>query len=213
MKIETLLEMPYEIEGSMPRNNSEVEEVGKLTTVSDFTLGRTYTKIGSFLPADPNLGVVSFHLSKNGISLVGFVKVLVRINNLDREVRNKAIFNLNFKPSNTLECEIPEFNGKRILQVNRVRTFDDFQGLGLATAAYIKLAKAGNVILSDSTQFTDGKMLWKKIINELDFHQYKIDVIDVERGIIGQYDSTNDDKIWTNGFDFSGERVLLALYV
>jgi len=217
MKILKLLEMPYEIEGSMPKNEPEQKETGReldgrISTISDFTLERTYEKIGSFLPNSIDTNLVSFHYNPHSKMLIGTVKALVKVNSKKTEVRNKPILTLNFKFETTLECKIPEFLNRTILQVNRVRTSEGFQGLGIATSAYIKLAKSGYVILSDSTQFSDGKHLWKKIIDESEIQKYHIDIIDVEKGIIGQYDDLADDRIWTSGYDFSGERILLALY-
>lgn len=212
MKILDLLEMPYEISGSMPKNSDEQETDTKLTTISDFTLNRGYTKIGSFLPAISGRGLVSFHMENTDHFVIGTVKVLVRINRSKTEVRNKSIFNLSFKASTTLECDIPDFKNRKILQVNRVRTAAENQGLGIAVAAYVNLAKSGFVVLSDSTQFTDGKMLWKSIINIAELKHYKIAIINVETGIIGSYDDIDESKIWTTEQDYSGERILLALY-
>lgn len=217
MKTLKLLEMPYEIEGTMPKNEPEQKESnqeieGKFSTISDFTLNRTYEKIGTFLPNSFDSNLVSFHYNKQSHTLIGTIKALVRVTSKKTEVRNKPILNLNFKFTNTLECEIPEFPKRPIVQVNRVRTSEGFQGLGIAASAYIKLAKVGYVVLSDSTQFSDGKHLWKKLIDESEGQKYHIDVIDVELGIIGQYDDLDDSRIWTSGYDFSGERILLALY-
>lgn len=205
MKILDLAEIPYEID--------EQASESKLTTLSDYTLSRGYDKLGTFLPAVEGRGLVTFFAEKTDHMVIGTVKVLVRVGKNKTEVRNKAIFNLSFKRVNTLECEIPEFKNRKLLQVNRVRTSTEHQGLGIAVAAYISLAKHGFVVLSDSTQFSDGKHLWKSIIQLAELKNYHIAVVDVEHGIIGVYDDIDDSKIWTTDQDYSGERILLALYV
>lgn len=202
----------YEILGSMPKNEKEQEELSKSTTLSDFSLGREYIKIGATLPAHQDWGLVTFYLGKNTQFLIATIKVLVKITNTKQEVRNKVIFSLNFKTDTTLECEIPEFENREILQVNRVRTYDDARGLGIAVAAYVNLAKRGFIVLSDNTQFTDGKMLWKSIINEAELKNYKISIINVEKGVVGTFQDVDEDKIWTVDEDYSGERMLLALH-
>jgi hypothetical protein len=85
-----LLEMPYEILGSMPKNDKEKEELSKSTTLSDFSLGREYIKIGATLPAHQDWGLVTFYLGKNAQFLIGTIKVLVKITNTKQEVRNKV---------------------------------------------------------------------------------------------------------------------------
>lgn len=212
MKIMRLLEMPYEILGSMPKNEKEKEELSKSTTLSDFSLGREYIKIGATLPAHQDWGLVTFYLGKNAQFLIGTIKVLVKITNTKKEIRNKVIFSLNFKSHNTLERAIPEFENREILQVNRVRTHDDARGLGIAVSAYVNLAKHGFIVLSDNTQFTDGKMLWKSIIDEAELKNYKISIINVEKGIVGTFQDIDEDEIWTVDEDYSGERMLLALH-
>jgi hypothetical protein len=137
----------------------------------------------------------------------------------DNGQTNRVIFSLRFKHAHTL-VKIPKtVDASRLLQVDKVSIDKDFQGLGIASYAYAQLAKRGFTVLSDTSQFADGKMLWKKMATKAQLRDYKIFVLDDEYGFIeknGQpisYDGTNidDAQIWTSGEDYSGAHILLMM--
>ena len=136
----------------------------------------------------------------------------------DGRSTNRIVFSLRFKPSHTLANTI-NVDDTKIIQVDKVSIDREFGNQGLASFAYSRLAMRGFIILSDNSQFTDGKMLWKKMAERAHLRDYKIYILDDEYGFITKdgkpvvYDSKNidDAKIWTSGDNFDGFHKLLVM--
>lgn len=133
---------------------------------------------------------------------------------------NRIIFQLKFKAKTSLINFPHEIDSGKCLQVNSVFISDDFRKLGIASRIYKFLTSAGFVIISDSSQYEDGKELWKKLVRDTVQGKYKIYVLDDEYGFKKdaagkpiEYDGTNikDSEIWTSGDDFSGYHKLLVM--
>jgi len=211
MKIkEVLLEMPYHHPGSMKKPDFTT------SFTSSSSLERLYEKM--LCEKHASVGTdVKFFLNKAHSKVIGVVDGVKPKTN---EKTNQIIFSLQFKDKHTL-VKIPnEFGTKKILQVNSVSIHGDYEGEGIASFVYASLVAAGYLVLSDTSQFDDGKMLWKKMAREAHAESYTIFVLDDEygfqvdkSGVPIRYDAKNidDAKIWTAGLDQSGEHILLAM--
>jgi hypothetical protein len=205
MKVKDLLleAPPYlmDPESTLPSDKSDN------SSLSDSTLERSYKKIGEI--SARSVKIQLFEL-KSKPSIVGVVP--------GKDDRNEVIFSLMFKKAHTLVKKPAEISGE-ILQVNRAWTDEDYRGFGIASFVYSTLVKNGAVILSDTAQFTDGKMLWKRMSAKAGV-DYEVYVIDDEYGFKTdkagspiRYDSANigDAEIWSSDQDLSKEHVLFLM--
>ena len=86
-------------------------------------------------------------------------------------------------------------------------------------AALNKPTNRGIFVLSDTSQFKDGKELWKAMASRANLKDYNIYLLDDEYGFIEQngspvvYDGSNidDAQIWSGGDDVSKEHILLMM--
>lgn len=211
MKLKDLLEMaPYHSEGEKPPRHWK--ETFKMF-LSDSALNRDFTLIGEL---EVNHYLLEFYSRNEGRTVYGGYKIK---NEYDEEGL-KVVFVLEFKAKPTLINYPKDVKKKHLVQVNKVNTDLDFRDFGVAMFVYQLLVKRGLIILSDITQLDGGKILWKKMARRSHLHDYKIRILDDERGFfkdksgnIIEYDSTNldDSQIWTTGLDFSGEHILLLM--
>lgn len=203
-----LVETPYHHDGVMKTRGSTP------TFTSDSSISRMYEPLIEF---DAKQEMVRFFKLKATDKVIGVVR---RKKPDTKEDSNEIIFTLRFKHKHTLIKTPTELKGKKILQVDKVFTDEDFRGEGFASLVYITLAQKGFIVISDSSQFTDGKMLWKKMAREAHAKDYNVFILDDEYGFVKgedgkvmKYDSKNidDAKIWTKGQDFAGEHILLVM--
>lgn len=208
MKVKILLEDHVHTDGQMPRG-----QIGS-TFTSNSSLERRYDLIGELKTIE---GLVRFYKLKDINSVIGVVDSKKPDTGEDS---NAVIFSLKFKKAHTIVNMPKLFKDKTVLQVDKVITDPTCEGYGISSLAYLAIARMGYVVLFDTVQFTDGKMLWKKISRESKFKNYKVNILDDEYGfktdISGKpidYDSSNidDAAIWTSGQDYSGEHILLAM--
>jgi hypothetical protein len=200
-----LMEAPYEISGSMKR-----EPFSSFT--SDTSLGRLYTPLGSMKTGGQE---ITLSLRNTMQGAIGTVKG----DKPTGEPSNRIIFILDFKKRHTLENVPDGIDEGKILQVKSVAVDPELEGVGIASFAYSSLAKRGHVVLSDTSQFADGKALWKRMAARAHLHEYRIFVLDDEYGFKERdgepisYDGQNidDAEIWTRGKDLAGSHVLLAM--
>lgn len=203
-----LVEMtPYLHDGKYtPKNYKE-------SNISDNTLAREFTELFT----EDILGKsITFYLANGLYQVVGTYKSKKE----NDSPTNSEIYTLDFKKTHTLINIPADLKGKRILQVTSVFIQPQYRGRGLSSKVYISLAKMGFAVISDTAQFSDGKMLWKKLSKESHLDSYKIYILDDEYGFIKDaqgevisYDGSNidDAQIWTKDLDFSGEHILLTL--
>jgi hypothetical protein len=200
-----LAEMPYEIEGEMERAPF------KNSFISDNSLERLYTPLGTVQVRNED---VSLYLIKGKTSVLGSIRATK-----DGEPSNRLVFSLMFKEKHTLIRVPIHIDEAKILQVDKVSTDPDYEGQGIASYAYSTLAERGHIVLSDVTQFQDGKQLWKRMATKAHLRKYKIFILDdlfgvrKENGKPVEYDGSNidDAKIWSKGEDYSKYHVLLMM--
>lgn len=199
--------MPYEHDGEMKR------EPFKNTFISTQALTRTYANLGAIEIADE---YVELHiLDADHPRVIGTIKAKKE----GGEQSNRVIFSLRFKTAHTLVKVPDSVQELSIVQVDKVSIDREFQSFGIASYAYSLLAKRGFTILSDTSQFMDGKMLWKQMATRAHLNSYKIYVLDDEygfkevNGVPIIYDGSNidDSKIWTAGADMGGQHILLMM--
>ena len=205
---EILSETPYLHDGDYtPRDYK------KNTFISDRSLARDFKFLGSDVFVNDK---IYFHIIDN-LRVHGTTKQKKDKTNEDS---NKIIFSLKFKTTKTINNIPDDLKNKNIVQVDSVYVDSEYSGIGIASYVYLMLADQGYVILSDSSQFEDGKQLWKKIARESNFDDYQIRILDVDEGYLKDkdgkiisYDSSNvdDAKIWTSGANTNGEFILLSL--
>ncbi len=186
----------------------------KHTFISDDALARLYTVLGTVQAHDQE---VSIHLLKTKTSVIGTVTSAADRDGLPS---NRCVFSLMFKDAHTLIRPPTGIDEAKILQVDRVSVDSDLENIGIASFAYSALAKLGYVVLSDSTQFSDGKRLWKRMAAKAHLRDYKVFVLDdlfgFKRDRNGrpiEYDGRNIDEadIWSRGQDYSKYHVLLMM--
>jgi len=116
-----------------------------------------------------------------------------------------VICQLKFKTKPTID--VKHFKGP--IQVDSVYLDEAYRGYGIVTALYALIVKSGHTVISDATQFTPGKELWKKIARESVKLGLKVYVVDGDKH--QTYDGENiDDKfIWSTDMDYSKYDVLL----
>jgi hypothetical protein len=202
-----LSEMPYEHDGEMKR------EPFKSSFISDGSLKRNYLMLG-FIEALDEL--IELHVLND---IPPTVLGTISSKKPSGEDSNRAIFSLRFKPKHTLTKIPKEIDSSKIIQVDKVSIDKDFQGFGVASFAYAQLAKRGFIVLSDTSQFKDGKELWKKMASRAHLKDYSVYLLDDEYGFIQKdgepvvYDGSNidDAEIWSNSDDVSKEHILLMM--
>lgn len=206
---EILSETPYVHDGDY----KAPEGMDKKTYHSDGALSRQYEHLG-FEVFDAER--VDFYL-QDDLRLVGVIK---EKKEKTQEMSNLIVFSLRFKSYKTIVNYPDGIDTEKVLQVDSVYTRPEFRTFGIASYVYTLLVEQGFIVVSDTSQFTDGKQLWKKISREAKFNDYVIHIIDDEKGFVKDksgkviaYDSSNidDAKIWTSGMNFDGEHILLMM--
>lgn len=189
-------------------------EFGKSFT-SDSSLARLYEPAFAEITVEGEK--ISFYMLKATKKIIGTIKATKPDT---KQESNQIIFSIKFKSSTTLVKVPSELDSSKILQVDRTAIDPEYEGQGIASFVYISLAKAGYIIISDSSQFEPGAQLWKKLAREAHVKNYEIYVLDDEYGFmkdengkIIKYDASNidDAKIWSHDQDFSGSHILLTL--
>lgn len=207
--VEILTETPYVHDGEY----KAPEGMDKKTYHSDSALKRQYQFLG-FEVFDAER--VEFYL-QDKLRLVGVIKDK---KDKTQELSNLIVFSLRFKTHKTIVNYPDGVEESKTLQVDSVYTRPEFREFGIASFVYTLLVEKGFIIVSDTSQFSDGKQLWKKISREAKFYDYVIHIIDDEKGFakdksgkVIAYDSSNidDAKIWTSGMNFDGEHILLMM--
>lgn len=200
-------EMPFQHPGSMKR------ELTGNSFISKNTLTRNYKFLG-MIEADDMF--VELHLLDDDLPhVIGTVQAVKP----DGEQTNKNIFTLRFKQNLTIKNIPKELDVSKTVQVDNVSVWKTFEGYGIASYAYSRLAEIGFIILSDSTQFTDGRKLWEKMARKAHLNSYKIFLLDDEYGFVERdgepisYSGTNinAEEIWSSGDDFSKYHTLLVM--
>lgn len=211
MKGQDLLsETPYLHDGEY-----EAPEVLKSQTfMSDATLLRDHSPLDYYVV---NAERIEFFFSKTQRVVTGVIK---KKKEKTKEMSNLVVFSLRFKKEKTIVNYPNGVDQHKVLQVDSVYTDEDYRGRGISSFVYALLVEKGFIIVSDTSQFDDGKQLWKKISREAQFNDYVIHIIDDENGFVKDksgkiisYDSSNidDAKIWSSGMDFRGEHILLMM--
>lgn len=212
MKLNDLLEMsPYNPKGEEPPKHwKETFDM----FLSDNTLQRLYDHL---IDLNTTTGIeIKFYLHQNKKIVYGGIKSTNEVG--DEGV--SIVFVLQFKSKPTLINYPKGVKRNKLLQVNKVNTKTEFEGQGIAMFIYQTLVKNNILILSDITKLDGGKALWKKMARRSHLHDYKIRILDNERGFLKdskgniiEYNNTNldDSQIWTSGLDFSGEHLLLLM--
>lgn len=198
-----LKETPYTHDGVLKRKN--------MGFISNTSLSRLYTLIGKI---DTPKGEVSIHMLNSSPSIIGTVKDIK-----EGEESNSGCFSLNFKKVHTLEVILPGIKKSKILQIDKAIVKKDYEGYGIASFTYSSLVKLGYTILSDTTQFNDGKQLWKRMATKAHLRDYVVYILDdtyefyKKDGKIVKYDGSNidDAEIWSKGEDYSKYHVLLVM--
>jgi len=203
-----LSEAPYLHDGKYTQ-----PDMDKDTYHSNDTLTRNYRHLCTTSSAGVD---INFYLQDN----IRCVATIKKKKEKTREESNLIVFSLLFKNVKTI-INYPEgIKESEVLQVDSVYVRPEFREFGLASFAYMKLVEAGFIVVSDSSQFEDGKRLWKKLSREAHFNNYVIHLIDDEEGFLKDkngevitYDSSNidDAKIWTAGIDLNGAHILLMM--
>jgi hypothetical protein len=188
--IEFLAEMPYHTQGTY---NPKVEME---LLYSKRTLDRDFDVISSFSTVRGE-----FIYAKRKITTSGTTYVVL----VPGGDKFKLICFVKFKIHPTIDVK----NFKNPIQVDSAKMDDEYQGAGIVTALYALIVKSGHTVISDATQFTPGKELWKKIARESAKLGLKVYVVDGDRH--QTYDGENiDDKfIWSTDIDYSKYDVLL----
>ena len=211
MKLADLFEEPYEHTSGHHRDD-QVEKYGQM---SDDALKRDNIFLGT---------VDSRHGEKIRIYALKEPKYAVirgLIDGHDELGRktNFVVFALRFKKK-VQAILPPSLDINSCFQVNSVFISPEFRNEGISSTVYRYLTSKGLVIISDNTQFTDGKELWKKLVRDTALGEYKIFILDDEYGFEKdengdpiEYDGSNikDSKIWTSGDDLSGYNKLLVM--
>lgn len=201
-------EMPFQHTGEMKRAQFAS------TFTSDGSLERNYKMLG-FIEVESDM--VELHILKETDKVIGTIKQNKPAP--DNEPSNRVIFSLRFKNKHTL-VKIPKnINQNKIIQVDKVSIDKDFEGYGIASFAYSQLVKTGFIVLSDTSQFTDGRKLWEKMAKKAHLNSYEIYILDDEYGfkekdgktIMYNGTNVNADEIWSSGEDYSKEHILLMM--
>lgn len=200
--IKELMESPYVHDGHYPA------QIHKDTVMSSNSLAREYTFIGSFENAP--LDGVRVYLRNTGTRVTC---VTSEYEEPSGRLVNRIVAEFRFK--HTLSFSIhPELENKSIKQIDSASVVPDYENAGLASETYMALVHAGNVVVSDSTQFLPGKMLRKKLIQVAPQNGLNVYLLDDETGFEkenGELVKVTDDSAWTERADFSGYHKLLVL--
>lgn len=211
MKLSDLFEMPYEHTNGHHRD-TDVEHYGQ---ISFSALTRDYEYLG-LVDSRQGENVRIYALKSPNFAVIKGV-----IDGQDGLGRNTnfVVFALRFK-RNVLARIPAEVDASMCIQVNSVFISPEFRNEGISSTVYKYLTSKGFVIISDNTQFTDGKELWKKLVRDTAYGEYRIYILDDEYGFEKDekgraiaYDGSNikDSKIWTSGEDLSGFHKLLVM--
>lgn len=146
---------------------------------------------------------------------MSFIRIVREKQN--RKGRFDIIGQLEFKDSPSI---IPGM--KKMLQVNGVFIQQKYRSSKIVSTIYRSLVLRGYTVVSDSTQFPPGVGLWKSIAHESSFNNHfkvyiyntetKEFIVDKNKKKIS-YNGNNipDKEIWTDGWDFGGEKILMVL--
>ena len=200
-------EMPFQHHGTMKR-----ELTGK-NFISRNTLSRNYKFLGM---VEAKIEFVELHiLDDERTHVIGTIPAIAP----NGDESNTTVFSLEFKQVSTPNKIPKNLDASKIIQVDKVLIDKKYEGYGIASFVYSRLAEIGFIILSDSSQFTDGRKLWEKMAKNAHLNSYKIFVLDDEYGFIEKdgepisYDGTNinADVIWSSGEDYSKYHTLLVM--
>lgn len=215
MKLSDLFEMsPYWAKGEKdPAHWKKTLEV----CYSENAIEREYQQLTSFELDNEVQGIkqLSIFFHKETLTVIACFKTKNQFN----ENCFKPVFELNFRSKTTIKNFPADLKNKKILQVTRVQTGKSFQNLGIASFIYQYFIKHDFVILSDTSQFDGGKVLWDKLIRRSELSEYKIRILDDERGYLKhdgkviEYNGHNigEDEIWTTNLNFDWEHKFLIL--
>jgi hypothetical protein len=158
MLVKSLLEMPY-VYSDGRHSDSKVQN---LVCISSGSLTRDYELLGT-VSTDSGTDEISLHLLKDPYAML--VRGVVPVINEYGNQTNQIVFGLKFK--RRLMTELPvDMLAESCRQVDSVFIDPLYRGVGISSAVYKELVTRGFTIISDSSQFPDGKYLWKKLIKE-----------------------------------------------
>ena len=203
MKISEIInEQPYENDGSMSftTDASLADDFGMLTKR---TLDRQYTFLFSAGTTDGKK--VPIYKLKNQPNLI--IRGIIKIESGGDAGKYQVV--LTFKGVQAERLKIPGIKGNPI-QEKRIFILKDYRGNGITAQIYQWIIKNGYYLISDREHFSDSKHLWKKIARATQA-KYNIFVYDVDKGLLGTYNETNDDEIWTRDEDNDGYYIVLVL--
>jgi len=209
MKLKTLLEMPYHFGAPVTKKKF------KRSYLSLTSAKRIYDELVTVTIRGKD--VTCFILKERPTVILGCIR---SIKPTTKEECYETIFHLYLKKKTTLVKIPDEIKKKNVLQVDYVETDSDFEGSGLASIVYYKLADLDYVVVSDTSQFDGGEKLWKKLSKEAGFQNCQVHIMDDEygikkdkKGVPISYSGSNlpHGEIWTYDADLSGEHILLLL--
>lgn len=130
------------------------------------------------------------------------------------EQTNQILAQVNFQ-------DYAELPVKNPLQVKEVHAYVKVAGMGLASELYTLLAARGFTVVSDFTQYTGGKELWKKLAKSTSASNFKVQIFDDQNEdwfrddtlepICYNTENLSDDKIWIDISKQHKPTTLLAL--
>ena len=170
--VEILSETPYVHDGDY----KAPEGMEKETFISDRSLAREQKHLG-FEVFDAMR--VDFYL----MDLIKVIGVVKKKKEKTQEMSNLIVFSLRFKQTKTIVNYPEGINRNDVLQVDSVYVSRALKGRGIASFVYSMLVEQGFIVVSDTSQFSDGKELWKKISREAKFNDYVIHIIDDEKDL------------------------------
>lgn len=204
MKISEIInEQPYENDGSMSftTDGSLADDFG---VVTQRTLDLQYTFL--FSAGTVRGKKVLIYKLKNQPNLL--IRGLVKVEEPSNDTGKYDVV-LSFKGIPSGRLKIQGIKGNPI-QEKRVFILDDYRGRGITAQIYQWIIKNGYYLISDREHFSDSKHLWKKIARETQT-KYNVFVYDIDKGLLGTYNETNDGDIWSRGDDNSGNYIVLVL--
>lgn len=201
-------EMPFQHTGTLKRDNESK------SFISSRSLARNYKQLGMIEVIDNEM--IELHILNDPKPIV--IGTLPSTKP-DGEESNSPVFSLRFKDKNTLVKIPKDLKSAKILQVDKVSINKKYEGYGVASYAYAQLVKMKFTLLSDTSQFTDGRKLWEKMVRKAHLNSYEIYILDDEYGfkekdgkpIMYNGSNVNADEIWSSGEDYSKEHILLLM--
>ena len=199
MKVSEIInEQPYEHEGSMSFT-VDTDLAKDFGTMSKKAIDRMYELLFT-VHSDRGEEVLICKLKNHNTF---FIRGMVK----NDRGRFDTVYS--FRAASAEPLQIVNVKGKPIRE-KRVFVQDEYRNLGIASKTYLWIIENGFYLISDQEHFSDSKMLWKKIAGSSQT-KYNVFIYDYDKGLLGSYDETNDDKIWTQADDFKGFSVVLVL--